>query len=91
MTDVRCSVCVAHREYRTVLVHWLSDTASYWKAPAHSRQKPTPMPTCDHCGEHVSDQFARVFANESGQLYACPSCSANAGIAEVARERAYEA
>jgi hypothetical protein len=49
------------------------------------------MPTCDHCGAHVSDQFVRVFADESGRLHACPSCSANAGIAEVARKRAYEA
>jgi hypothetical protein len=46
------------------------------------------MPTCDHCDAHVSDRFARVFADERGRLLACPSCSANAGIAEVARERA---
>ena len=49
------------------------------------------MPMCDHCGSHVSERFARVFANERGQVMACPSCSANAGIAEVARERAPEA
>jgi transposase len=49
------------------------------------------MPTCNHCGAHVSDQFARVFADERGRVHACPSCSANAGIAEVARERAPEA
>jgi len=59
------------------------------RVPAHSRQ--TQMPTCDHCGAHVSDQFARVFADETGGIHACPSCSANAGIAEVARERAHEA
>lgn len=46
------------------------------------------MPTCDNCGSHVSDRFARVFADEVGQLLACPACSANAGIAEAARERA---
>ncbi|MFB6111175.1 MAG: hypothetical protein ABEJ35_01420 [Halobacteriaceae archaeon] len=46
------------------------------------------MPSCDHCGDHVSEQFARVFADESGTLRACPGCSANAGIAEVARDRA---
>jgi len=45
------------------------------------------MPTCDHCGEHVSERFARVFENENGELLACPACSANAGIAEVARRR----
>lgn len=46
------------------------------------------MPKCDHCGAHVSERFARVFADERGQLLACPSCSANAGIAEVSRQRA---
>jgi hypothetical protein len=49
------------------------------------------MSECDHCGAHVSEQFARVFADEVGRIHACPSCSANAGIAEVARERAPEA
>jgi hypothetical protein len=49
------------------------------------------MPECNHCGAHVSDRFARVFADEYGQIHACPSCSANAGIAEVARERARQA
>jgi hypothetical protein len=45
------------------------------------------MPECDHCGGHVSERFARVFTNERGELLACPDCSANAGIAEVARRR----
>jgi hypothetical protein len=49
------------------------------------------MPTCDHCKAHVSEQFARVFADESGRLRACPNCSANAGIAEVAQRRARDA
>jgi hypothetical protein len=48
------------------------------------------MPRCDHCDAHVSDRFARVFAEEDGQVYACPNCSANAGIAEVSRDRAHE-
>ncbi|WP_435197540.1 DUF7563 family protein [Natronomonas sp. EA1] len=48
------------------------------------------MAKCDHCDAHVSDRFARVFADETGQIHACPNCSANAGIAEVSRERAYE-
>ena len=47
----------------------------------------TYMPSCDHCGSHVSDRFARVFADKHGRLLACPNCSANAGIAEVARRR----
>jgi len=46
------------------------------------------MTSCDHCGAHVSDRFARVFADQAGLLHACPSCTANAGIAEVARQRA---
>ncbi|MEF8757578.1 MAG: hypothetical protein V5A33_05030 [Halobacteriales archaeon] len=46
------------------------------------------MPSCNHCGAHVSDQFARVFEDDGGRVLACPSCSANAGIAEVALERA---
>ena len=48
------------------------------------------MPRCDHCDAHVSDRFARVFADANGRIFACPNCSANAGIAEVSRERAYE-
>ncbi len=55
--------------------------------PAEGR-RPSTMPECKHCGAHVSDRFARVFADERGRVYACPSCSANAGIAEVARQRA---
>lgn len=46
------------------------------------------MATCDHCGGHVSERFVRVFG-ESGTVHACPACSANAGIAEVAKERAH--
>lgn len=49
-----------------------------------------PMPNCDHCGAHVSDQFVRVFADESGDILACPACSKNAGIAGVALSRAKE-
>lgn len=60
--------------------------------PAHPTGGPPAgvptMPTCDHCGAHVSERFARVFADENGQVRACPACSANAGIAEVARDRA---
>ncbi|QSG04278.1 Zinc finger protein [Natranaeroarchaeum sulfidigenes] len=50
-----------------------------------------PMPTCDHCNAHVSERFERVFADEYGRIFACPSCSANAGIAEAARLRAQQA
>lgn len=46
------------------------------------------MPACDHCGAHVSERFARVFANEDGEIHACLSCSTNAGIAEASMQRA---
>ncbi|KYH26934.1 hypothetical protein HAPAU_08220 [Halalkalicoccus paucihalophilus] len=49
------------------------------------------MPHCNHCDAHVSERFERVFADEHGRIYACPSCSANAGIAEAARLRARNA
>jgi len=49
------------------------------------------MPACDHCGTHVSEQFARVFADEFDALHACPACSANSGTAEVSLERAQNA
>lgn len=45
------------------------------------------MPDCEHCDGHVSDRFARVFGDERGDVLACPNCAANAGIAEVVRER----
>jgi predicted RNA-binding Zn-ribbon protein involved in translation (DUF1610 family) len=45
------------------------------------------MPSCENCGEHVSEQFKRVFADDTGNVFACPNCSANAGIGEVTRER----
>ncbi|MDY6817599.1 MAG: hypothetical protein SVG88_02970 [Halobacteriales archaeon] len=49
------------------------------------------MPECDYCGAHVSERFARVFADEYGRIGACPDCSANAGIAEEARRRSQDA
>ena len=46
------------------------------------------MPNCDHCDAHVSDRFARVFADENGRVRACPNCSANAGTAHTSDEPA---
>jgi hypothetical protein len=46
------------------------------------------MARCDYCDAHVSDRFARVFADQNGTLLACPNCAANVGIAEVSRNRA---
>ena len=46
------------------------------------------MSECTTCGNHVSEQFARVFADSEDRILACPNCSPNAGISEVARERA---
>lgn len=48
------------------------------------------MPHCNHCDSHVSERFAQVFADDQGRILACPNCSANAGIEEVARKRARE-
>lgn len=45
------------------------------------------MPVCNHCNAHVSEQFAKVFAEADGTIMACPDCAANAGIAVTARER----
>ncbi|WP_434084155.1 DUF7563 family protein [Halorarius litoreus] len=46
------------------------------------------MPDCNHCGSYVSNDFARVFADQRGRVLACLQCSAQAGIAEVALRRA---
>ncbi|MUV86495.1 hypothetical protein GJ631_07915, partial [Natronomonas sp. CBA1123] len=45
------------------------------------------MPECATCGDHVSVRFTRVFGDDEGVVYACPSCSTNAGIGEATRER----
>ena len=47
------------------------------------------MPVRNHCGGHVPERIERIFADEYGRLFACPGCSANAGIAKVARERTH--
>ena len=49
------------------------------------------MPRCDHCDRHVSENFARVFADARGRVHACPNCAANVGIAEVSKRRAADA
>ena len=45
------------------------------------------MPTCTTCSAHVSERFEKVFADENGDVLACPNCAANAGIADVALSR----
>jgi len=45
------------------------------------------MPDCDNCGSHVSKRFASVFSDPKGRIFACPNCSAKAGIAETSRDR----
>ncbi|CQR51306.1 MULTISPECIES: DUF7563 family protein [Haloferax] len=45
------------------------------------------MSQCNHCETFVSNNFVRVFGDEDGNVYACPSCSANAGISQVSTER----
>lgn len=44
------------------------------------------MPQCKNCGSHVSSSFQEVLSADD-KVYACPSCSANAGIAEVSERR----
>jgi len=47
---------------------------------------------CELLRAHVSDRFARVFSDARAAGYTRVSnCSANAGIAEVAKERAQNA
>ena len=46
------------------------------------------MPACDHCGNHISDRFARVFADEFGEIHACPGCAPTESIAKIAKQRA---
>jgi hypothetical protein len=48
------------------------------------------MQTCNYCGSAVTDAFVRVFGFDSGEVFACPNCTANVGIAEVAMRRARE-
>jgi hypothetical protein len=45
----------------------------------------------EHAGEPFGDVAAAVIADPEGQILACPSCSANAGIAEAARRRLQQA
>lgn len=46
------------------------------------------MSECVTCDAHVSQRFARVFADEDGEVHACPQCAANEGIVEVMLNRA---
>lgn len=32
------------------------------------------MPECDNCGRHVTHDYLRVFADNSGILHSCPVC-----------------
>lgn len=33
------------------------------------------MPSCDNCGEHVSNRYYRVRKGNDGALHGCPSCA----------------
>lgn len=43
------------------------------------------MAYCYECNSHISDDFARVFADEDGIVWACPECAPQSGIAESAK------
>lgn len=45
------------------------------------------MPKCKNCDGHISENFYRVFADDKGEVRACPNCSAQAGIAEESMDR----
>jgi hypothetical protein len=45
------------------------------------------MSHCTYCDTFVSTDFVRVFGDENGRVYACPNCTANAGIQQVSTER----
>ncbi|WP_457590070.1 DUF7563 family protein [Halalkalicoccus salilacus] len=32
------------------------------------------MAQCDQCGQHVTPDFHRVFADNEGVLHGCPAC-----------------
>lgn len=55
--------------------------------PRKEAERPQTMPQCDNCDAHISEGFARVFADEADRVLACPSCASNAGIADSARAR----
>lgn len=45
------------------------------------------MSHCTYCDSFVSREFVRVFGDRDGRVYACPNCTANAGIGQVSAER----
>ncbi len=45
------------------------------------------MAKCQHCSNHVSENFRRVFSDRNGEVHACPNCSAQSGIEEVSQRR----
>ena len=54
------------------------------------RQENPATPTmsrCNYCDAFVSSNFIRVFGDDKGRVFACPNCSANAGVSQVSAER----
>lgn len=49
------------------------------------------MPTCKHCGNHVTKRYARVFAPEDiendGEVRACPECTKLRDGADIRQAR----
>jgi hypothetical protein len=46
------------------------------------------MPTCTHCGAHVSQRFVTVFGDGRGDVRACPNCTAKDRIVKEMHARA---
>ncbi|WP_442908768.1 DUF7563 family protein [Halodesulfurarchaeum sp.] len=46
------------------------------------------MPRCNHCERIVTAIFARVFADETAEVRACPQCTSHATVAQITKERA---
>lgn len=42
------------------------------------------MATCENCGGHVTERYARVFGGNSGELHGCPACRSNSDMMEGA-------
>lgn len=45
------------------------------------------MPSCQTCGSHVSEKFARVCGARDDVVLACPTCANQTGLNRVNAQR----